>query len=154
MYTRVLARYKRESVGFTLIELMVVVAIIAILASIVGTRMVRRVEDAKRTAARSQIGIFKTALTAFRMDAGRYPTTQEGLDALVKRPAGYEGKYQEGGYIDSNQVPPDPWAHRYIYVCPGIQNPSEYDIESYGKDGMDGGEGDNKDIESWHLQDE
>ena len=140
--------------GFTLMELMVVIAIIAILASIVAPRMVARIENAKRAAARVQIVDFKTALTMFRTDTGEYPTTRQGLEALIRRPPGYEGKFQEGGYLDSKAVPVDPWGNPYVYVCPGLEDPSGYDLESYGRDGEDGGEGDNKDIESWHLQED
>ena len=147
-------RFGRDATGFTLIELMVVIAIIAILASIVAPKMIARTENAKRAAARAQIAYFKTALMAFRLDAGRYPATQEGLEALIRMPPGYDGKYQEGGYLDSNEVPPDPWGNRYIYISPGIEDPSGYDLESFGRDGADGGEGDNKDIESWNLQDD
>jgi general secretion pathway protein G len=147
-------RCTRGVQGFTLIELMVVIAIIAILASIVAPRMVARTENAKRAAARAQIQNFKTALTTFRMDTGEYPTTRQGLQALVRRPSGYDGKYQEGGYLDSDAVPLDPWGNAYVYMSPGIHNPSEYDIESYGRDGRDGGDGDFKDIESWHLQED
>ena len=143
-----------EANGFTLIELMVVVAIIAILASIVAPRMVQRAEKAKRAAARVQIANFKTALINFRMDTGDFPTTDQGLEALIKRPTGYDGKYQEGGYLDSDSVPLDPWRNRYVYICPGIHDRSGYDIESYGKDGADGGQGDDEDIESWHLQED
>ena len=148
------SRHACSAAGFTLIELMVVVAIIAILASIVAPRLVRRTEDAKRQAARAQIAIFKTALTGFRLDTGNYPTTEQGLEALVRKPPGWDGKYQEGGYLDSKEVPLDPWRHEYVYVCPGIEDPTGYDVESFGRDGADGGEGDNKDIESWHLQDD
>jgi general secretion pathway protein G len=143
-----------EANGFTLIELMVVVAIIAILASIVAPRMVQRAEKAKRAAARVQIANLKTALINFRMDTGDFPTTDQGLEALIKRPTGYDAKYQEGGYLDSDRVPLDPWRNPYVYICPGIHDPSGHDIESYGKDGADGGQGDDKDIESWHLQED
>jgi len=149
-----LKRADRDVAGFTLIELMVVIAIIAILASIVAPKMVARTENAKRAAAKSQILSFKMALTEFRLDTGRYPTTEEGLEALVKKPPGYDGKYQEGGYLDSNSVPLDPWGNKYVYICPGIHDPTGYDLESFGRDGADGGEGDNKDIESWNLQDD
>lgn len=152
MFTSTMRRFGRHTQGFTLIELMVVIAIIAILASIVAPRMVGRAEKAKRAAARAQVANFKTALTAFRIDTGSYPTTEQGLEALVARPSGYDRKYQEGGYLDSDEVPLDPWANPYVYICPGIEDPSGYDLESYGRDGEDGGDGDNKDIESWHLQ--
>ena len=154
MYKTPVRRHPQGVRGFTLIELMVVIVIIAILASIVAPKMIARTENAKRVAARAQIANFKTMLTAFRMDAGRYPTTEEGLDALIRKPPGYDGKYQEGGYLDSDEVPFDPWRNEYVYLSPGLQDPSGYDIESFGKDGEDGGDGDNKDIESWHLQED
>ncbi len=154
MSKRLTRKFMRNAQGFTLVELMVVILIIGILASIVAPKMVARTENAKRAAAKAQIQYFKTALISFRMDTGEYPTTQQGLDALVRRPSGYDGKYQEGGYLDSDSVPLDPWRNPYVYLCPGINNPTEYDLESYGRDGRDGGEGDNKDIESWHLQED
>lgn len=145
---------RRVAGGFTLIELMVVIAIIAILAAAVMPKIVGKTETAKRARAKSDIVTFKTALTAFYLDCGRYPTTSEGLDALIKPPGGIDpDKYQEGGYLDVAKVPNDPWDKKYIYVCPSTRSGSSYDLESYGRDGRDGGSRDNADIESWNLAD-
>lgn len=137
--------------GFTLIELMVVIAILGILATIVVPRMVGRVDKANRSKAMTEIKGFQTALEAFRLDCGRYPTSSEGLNALIRAPGGIDAdKYQKGGYLQTPQIPKDPWAHDYIYVSPGLHN-EDYDVESYGKDGRDGGQGDDADIESWAM---
>jgi len=138
--------------GFTLIELMVVVAIIAILVAAVAPRLIGRTEKAKRSKAMAEISAFKTALTAFYLDCGRYPTTAEGLEALVNPPSGIDSnKYQEGGYLEFTEIPKDPWGHAYVYVCPAIESGKDYDLESYGRDGTDGGSRDDADIESWRL---
>jgi len=138
--------------GFTLVELMVVVAIIAILAAAVVPSMVGRTEKAKRSRAMADISAYKTALTAFYLDIGRYPTTEEGLEALIRPPGGIDAdKYQEGGYLDYSEIPKDPWGHEYVYVSPGTESGKGYDLESYGRDGRDGGTKDNADIESWRL---
>ena len=142
----------RANRGFTLIELMVVIAIIAIMAAAIMPKIVGRTEKAKRARAQADISSFKTALTAFYLDCGRYPTTSEGLAALIKPPAGIDPeKYQEGGYVDVAKIPKDPWGNDYLYVCPSVKSGKDYDLESYGKDGRDGGVKDNADIESWNL---
>jgi len=142
----------RSSVrGFTLIELMVVIAILGILATIVVPRMVGRVDKANRSKAMTEIKGFQTALEAFRLDCGRYPTSSEGLNALIRTPGGIDAdKYQKGGYLQTPEIPKDPWGHDYIYVSPGLHN-EDYDVESYGKDRRDGGKGDDADIESWAM---
>jgi len=147
-----LSRRRTVACGFTLVELMVVVAIIAILAAAVVPSLVGRTEKAKRSRAMSDIAAFKTALLAFYLDCGRYPTTEEGLDALIRAPGGIDsGKYQEGGYLEYSQVPKDPWDNDYMYVSPGRESGKGYDLESYGRDGRDGGSKDDADIESWNL---
>jgi len=133
--------------GFTLIELMIVVSIIGVLSAIVVPKLMQRAQEAKITAAKMQIKNFKTALEMFYLDNGFYPSTEQGLQALVKKPAtGREPKhYRKDGYMD--KVPLDPWGNPYIYRCPGEHG--AYDIISYGADGEPGGEGANKDITSW-----
>lgn len=133
--------------GFTLIELMVVVVILGILATIMMPRILDRPEQARRMKAKVQIRSLQSALGLFKTDTGRFPTTVEGLEALMSNPGiqGWRKPYIEGG-----KVPLDPWGHPYVYVCPGMHD-DDYDLESYGKDGQDGGTGDYADIESWNL---
>ncbi len=132
------------SSGFTLIELLVVMVIIGLLAALVAPRFIRQEEKAKVKAARAQVELLGTALDTLRLDAGRYPTTQEGLEALRRKPGGLEG--WDGPYLKKN-VPMDPWRKPYIYRSPGQNGP--YDLISHGADGSPGGEGDNQDITSW-----
>jgi general secretion pathway protein G len=132
------------SQGFTLIELLVVMVIIGLLAALVAPRFIRQEEKAKVKAARAQVELLGTALDTLRLDAGRYPTTQEGLEALRRKPGGLEG--WDGPYLKKD-VPMDPWRKPYIYRSPGQNGP--YDLISHGADGSPGGEGDNQDITSW-----
>jgi general secretion pathway protein G len=132
--------------GFTLIELMIVVVILGILATIIMPRILGRPEQARRMKAKVDIRNIESALALFKTDTGRFPTTSEGLEVLVTDP-GIKG-YSSDGYLD--KMPLDPWGGRYIYISPGV-NGKDYDIESFGKDGEDGGTGDNADIESWNL---
>jgi len=132
--------------GFTLIELMIVVVILGLLATIIMPRILSRPEQARRVKAKIDIRNIESTLALFKTDTGRFPTTSEGLEVLVSNP-GIEG-WNSDGYLD--KVPSDPWGNRYIYICPGIQS-KDYDLESYGKDGEDGGMEDNADIESWNL---
>jgi general secretion pathway protein G len=138
--------------GFTLIEIMVVIVILAMLAAIVGPKLMGRTDDAKVTDARVQIKNIETALKLYKLDTGTYPTTEQGLGALVVKPAiGVIPKsYKDGGYLDSKKVPQDPWGNDYIYVSPGEHG--DYDLLSYGADGAKGGEGKNADITSWDTK--
>ena len=133
--------------GFTLIELMIVVVILGLLATIIMPRILGRPEQARRTKAKIDIRNIQSALALFKTDTGRFPTTSEGLEALVSDP-GIRG-YNPDSYFD--KVPVDPWGNRYIYIYPGIHS-RDYDLESYGKDGEDGGTDNNADIESWNLE--
>jgi len=148
-------RKRKSQSGFTLIEIMVVVVIIGMLMTLVGVRIFSRLEKAKRKVAVAQIRNFMTALESYRLDNGFYPTTEQGLEALVKKPTipPIPKNYPEGGYLTSKKIPLDPWGNPYVYFSPGL-NGEEYTIESYGADGVDGGEGKGADIESWHLEDE
>ena len=134
--------------GFTLIELMVVIVILGLLATIIMPKILDRPEQARRLKARVQIRNFQSALALFKTDTGRFPTTSQGLEAFINNP-GLRG-WKQGGYIEGGKVPLDPWGSRYIYLCPGIHS-DDYDLESYGKDGEDGGTGDDADIESWNI---
>jgi general secretion pathway protein G len=135
---------KRNSDGFTLIELLVVMVIIGLLAALVGPRFIRQEEKAKIKAAKAQIELLSTALDTFRLDVGRYPGTEEGLEALRTKPGGLER--WDGPYLKKD-VPLDPWGKAYAYKSPGEHGP--FDIVSYGADGVSGGEGDNHDITNW-----
>src|SRR4030042_485183 len=134
----------RSEKGFTLVEILVVMIIIGLLAALVGPKLFGKVSTAKLKAAKAQIELFGTALDALRLDAGRYPTTEEGLKALREKPSGMEG--WKGPYLPK-EIPLDPWAKAYLYKSPGEHG--DYDLVSYGLDGAEGGEGENQDVVSW-----
>jgi len=135
--------------GFTFIEIMVVVVIIGILATLVGTAVIGRIDEANIAKGKSDIATLQGALQLYKLDNGHYPTTEQGLDALVKPPTTEEEAktWKQGGYLEGGKVPLDPWKHPYQYLSPGINNP-DYDIWSLGKDGESGTE---DDIQSWNL---
>ena len=134
----------KEERGITLIELLVVMVIIAMFATIVGQRLFRNVEKARQTTAKAQIGEFESVLDAFRLDVGRHPTTEEGLQSLRARPGSLER--WDGPYLRKD-VPLDPWQRPYVYRIPGQHG--DYDLYSLGADGQDGGEGENADVTNW-----
>jgi general secretion pathway protein G len=138
-------RHKQKA--FTLIELMIVVVILGLLATIIMPKILGRPEQARRVKAKADIRSIQSALALFKTDTGRFPTTSEGLEALVTNP-GIKG-YSSDGYLDSLQS--DPWGNRYVYISPGLHS-KDYDLESYGKDGEDGGVDDDADVESWDMQ--
>lgn len=140
---------KHQQHGFTLIEVMVVVIILGILAAIVVPRVMSRPDDARITKAKSDIRALESALNLYKLDNFKYPSTDQGIEALSQKPGGSpEPKnWKEGGYID--RVPKDPWGEPYQYLSPGVQ--SAIDIYSLGADGAEGGEGPNADIGNWNL---
>jgi general secretion pathway protein G len=138
-----------RSLGFTLIELIVVIAIIATLAAVVAPSVFRNVGDAKVGAAKSQIEVFALALNAYRLDNDNFPTTDQGLEALRTSPtAGDPPRNWRGPYL-SRVVPLDPWGRPYIYMSPGKSNPQSFDLYTLGRDGKPGGDGEDADITSW-----
>ena len=130
--------------GITLIELLVVMVIIAMFATLVGQRLFKSVERGRQTAAKSQIAELESTLDVFRLDVGRYPMSEEGLQALNTRPGNLE-KW-DGPYL-RKALPLDPWGHPYLYRFPGQHG--DYDLLSLGADGQEGGEGEATDIVSW-----
>ncbi len=137
--------------GFTLIELLVVIVILSILATYVGTRIMGRPEEAKQTQAKIQIQSLESALKLYRLDNGDYPSTEQGLFALVEKPTVGEipPHWRKGGYLEKSSIPQDPWGREYIYLYPGLYNPNSFDLFSYGADGEEGGEGKDRDIGNW-----
>jgi general secretion pathway protein G len=139
---RAVARQRRA--GFTLLELLVVIVIIGLLAAYVGPKYFSQLGKSEVTVARAQIEAFEKSLDTFRLDVGRYPTSEEGLAALMTAPPAAGAKWN-GPYLKKG-IPADPWGHAYIYRSPGSK--SEYEIISTGKDGQPGGSGDNTDLSS------
>ena len=148
----VLVRTRARPSGFTLIEMLVVIVVLAVLATLVAPNVFRHVGSARDATARSQIEMFGAALDAYRLDNGRYPTTEQGLAALwlepttEPRPRNWRGPYLR------KDVPLDPWGFAYAYRAPGDVNPTSYDLLSYGADGREGGEGEDADLTSWQSR--
>jgi len=142
----------RNNKGFTLIEIMVVIVILTLLAVLVGPKIIGRSDDAKIADAKVQIRNLETALKLYKLDSGVFPSTEQGLQALVTKPAtGVIPKnYREGGYLESKKVPKDPWGSDFLYISPGEHG--DYDLYSFGADGARGGEGKSADIESWDMR--
>ena len=136
------AKFQR---GVTLIEMLVVVVIMGLFVGLVGVNLFRRADEAKRTAARTQIDSFMTAVGAYKLDTGSFPTTEQGLLALRVKP---DGVLQWAGPYLPKDIPLDQWGHPYLYKYPG-EHGDEPDIISLGADGTEGGEGNNADIVSW-----
>ena len=138
--------------GFTLLEIIVVVFILSLLAAIVAPKIIGRTDDARIAEGKVQIRNLETALKLFKLDSGFYPDTQQGLQALVEKPA--TGRiplnYKEGGYLEQKKIPLDPWGNAYVYISPGLNG--DYDLMSYGADGKEGGEGKDADIKSWDMK--
>lgn len=138
--------------GFTLIELMVVIVILGILATLIVPRLMERPGQAKQVKAQIQIQSFETALKLYKLDNGVYPTTEQGLQALAEAPTTgtVPTKYPSGGYLEKGKLPKDPWGSEYVYLSPGVHG--AFDIISYGSDGIPGGDGENKDINNWETE--
>jgi general secretion pathway protein G len=139
-----------SSAAFTLIEMLVVVVIVAVLAGLVGPRLFRNIGKAKTNAARAQIELLGLALDNYRLDNDQYPTTEQGIDALVREPdiEPYANDW-DGPYLKKLEVPLDPWDRSYHYISPGEVNMDGYDLFTLGKDGEVGGDDEDQDIYSW-----
>ncbi len=137
--------------GFTLLELLVVLVIIGILASYIGPKLMGHPEEARRTKAVLQIQALETALKTYRLDNGFYPSTDQGLQALVEAPASGKvpPRWRTGGYLEKRVVPVDPWGTPYVYLSPGVHG--DFDLSSLGADGEPGGEDAARDIHNWQI---
>ena len=141
---------KHSARGFTLIEIMVVMVILGLLVAIVGTNIMGRSDQARVTAAETQLKTLSQALDMYRLDNSHYPSTQQGLEALVNRPSGTPEPNNWGPESYMNSIPEDPWGNDYQYISPGTEGP--YDLYSFGADGQEGGEGNDADISVWATQ--
>ncbi len=135
----------RSDKGFSLIELIVVLVILGLLAAVVGPRIFDKLAQSKQQIAKIQIKELEGALSLFSFDVGRFPTTSEGLEALIGNPGNLEA--WKGPYLSKNELPLDPWRKPYVYRSPGQHG--DFDLFSYGPDGVEGGEGENADVVSW-----
>lgn len=142
----------QKTSGFTLIELLVVLVIIGVLAGYIGPKIMGRPEEAKRTKAGLQIRAIETALKMYKLDNGHYPSTEQGLQALVEPPSTGKlpPKWRDGGYMEKSKVPLDPWGSDFVYLSPGLN--LDFDLSSYGNDGESGGDGDAKDVNNWEIE--
>lgn len=138
--------------GFTLIELMVVIVILSVLAVWVAPKIMGRPDQAKQVKASVDMQGYETALKLYKLDNGSYPTTEQGLEALITKPdSGKSAKnWRSGGYIDKGKISKDPWGNDYLYLSPGANG--DFDITSYGADGEPGGEEYDKDINNWEIE--
>ena len=143
------ATFEPRQAGFTLIEIMVVVVILGILAALVAPNVIKRIDDANVVKAKQDIRAYETALNLYRMDNFRYPSTDQGLKALVEKPADPNVRnWKPGGYLQGMRK--DPWGNDYVYLSPGTRG--EFDLYTLGADGQPGGEGNDADIGNWNIE--
>ena len=147
-----LQKLRYDNRGFTLIELMVVIIILGILAMYVAPKIMSRPGEARQVKARLDIQNIENALKLYKLDNGIYPTTEQGLLALVEQPetGTIPKKWKSGGYLEKGKVPKDPWGNEFVYLSPGLKG--DFDIISYGLDGVPGGEEENKDVNNWEIE--
>ena len=146
-----LEKHEHGNPGFTLIEIMAVVLIIGMLSGLVGFAVFQQVDKARVVTAKTQINRLESSLELYAMDNGRFPTTEQGLEALIREPtsAPEPTNYQPGGYIKGGDLPLDPWGNEFQYESPGSVNQDSYDLWSFGKDGAPGGDDLNADLGNW-----
>lgn len=144
--------FRKNQHGFTLIELMVVIIILGVLAGLIIPRVMGRPDEARQTKARMQIESLESALKLYKLDNSVYPSTEQGLKALVETPTvgNIPRNWRQGGYLDKGRVPKDPWGNDFVYVSPGSH--SDFDLICQGADGEPGGDGANKDINNWESE--
>ena len=137
--------------AFTLVEMMAVVVIIALLGTLVATAVSGRIDQARVTTAQTQIRQIEQALDFYQIDNGRYPNTDQGLEALIRKPSiePVPSDYRPGGYLRKRAIPRDPWDQVFEYRSPGVENPHGFDLWSHGRDGQPGGEGVDADVVNW-----
>ena len=140
---------RRRDRGFTLIEIMAVVLIIGLLSTLVGIAIFPQIDKSRVSTARAQMKMLDAALESYRMDNAHFPSSEQGLTALINPPPDARN-YQPGGYLRERRLPADPWGNEYQYEAPGQQNPHSYDMWSLGADGAPGGEGIDADIGNWN----
>jgi len=138
--------------GFSFIELMVVIVILGILATFVTINLIDTPDEARQSKARVDIKTIETALRLYKLDNGAYPTTEQGLEALISAPetGALPRKWRKGGYLEQRKLPADPWGYEFVYLSPGAHG--DYDIISYGADGAPGGEDAGADINNWEIE--
>lgn len=146
-------KYKmnKRAKGFTLTEILIALAIVAIMGTVVTLSLIGNVNKANLEKLKGDINTLRTALTSYKVDNGTYPTTEQGLEALIRRPTSepVPQSYPSSGYLGSSAVPKDPWKRDYIYIYPGRHG--DFDLYTLGNDGREGGEGENMDIGTWNL---
>jgi len=143
-------RKKRRRTGFTLVEIMAVIIIIGLLASIAAVNFLGQTDKARVATTKANLKVLHNAVAQFKMDTGRYPTEEEGLRVLIEPPSDVKG-YQEGGYLDSSEIPKDAWKHDFVYIA-YPENGKPFLIMSYGADGQEGGEGYDADLYSTDVE--
>lgn len=145
-------RFFRQDDGFTLVEMIAVIMLLALVMGLVGFAAVNQISSGKQKTAKAQISLFEMALSSYRMDTGTYPSTEQGLEALRQKPAIPPVPDNWRGPYLSKAVPLDPWKHPYLYFNPGKNSTDGYDLYSLGADAKEGGEGENEDIANWKSQ--
>ena len=144
---------KETDQGFTLLEILIVITILGILASVIAVRVMDRPGEARTVKAKLDIATLENALKLFKLDNAFYPTTDQGLGALVESPSTgrIPQKWRNGGYLEKERLPKDPWGDDYLYLSPGVNN-RDFDLWSYGADGEEGGEGEDGDVTNWGIR--